>query len=55
LAIPPGTLLYGKGKGIYRIIFDIREHEQRVRVLRVWIKQSSNSASEFFQEQMATR
>jgi plasmid stabilization system protein ParE len=29
-------LLYGKGKGIYRIIFDIREEEQHVRVLRVW-------------------
>jgi plasmid stabilization system protein ParE len=29
-------LLYGTGKGIYRIIFDIREEEQRVRVLRMW-------------------
>jgi len=29
-------LLYGKGKGIYRIIFDIHDDEQHVRVLRVW-------------------
>jgi mRNA-degrading endonuclease RelE of RelBE toxin-antitoxin system len=29
-------LLFGKGKGIYRIIFDIRENNQHVRVLRVW-------------------
>jgi plasmid stabilization system protein ParE len=36
LGYPARHLLYGKGKGIYRIIFDIREDEQRVRVLRVW-------------------
>jgi plasmid stabilization system protein ParE len=29
-------LLYGKGRGVYRIIFDIREEERRVRVLRIW-------------------
>jgi plasmid stabilization system protein ParE len=29
-------LLYGKGKGVYRIIFHIREEEQHVRVLRIW-------------------
>jgi plasmid stabilization system protein ParE len=29
-------LLYGKGRGIYRIIFDIRQDEQHVRVLRIW-------------------
>jgi plasmid stabilization system protein ParE len=36
LGYPARHLLYGKGKGIYRIIFDIREDEQHVRVLRVW-------------------
>ncbi len=29
-------LLFGKGYGAYRIIFDLREGEQHVRVLRVW-------------------
>ncbi|HUE02341.1 MAG TPA: hypothetical protein VMR62_22410 [Bryobacteraceae bacterium] len=29
-------LLYGKGRGVYRIIFDIREEEWYVRVLRIW-------------------
>ena len=29
-------LLFGKGKGVYRIIFHIREHEKHVRVLRIW-------------------
>ncbi len=29
-------LLFGKGRGVYRIVFDIREKEQRVRVLRIW-------------------
>ena len=29
-------LLYGKGRGLYRIIFDIREEERHVRVLRIW-------------------
>jgi plasmid stabilization system protein ParE len=29
-------LLYGKGRGVYLIIFDIREEEQHVRVLRIW-------------------
>jgi plasmid stabilization system protein ParE len=29
-------LLYGKGRGVYRIIFHIREEEQHVRVLRIW-------------------
>ena len=36
LAILSAILLYGKGKGVYRIIFHIREDEQHVRVLRVW-------------------
>jgi plasmid stabilization system protein ParE len=29
-------LLYGKGRGTYRIIFHVREEEQHVRVLRIW-------------------
>jgi plasmid stabilization system protein ParE len=29
-------LLYGKGRGVYRILFHIREEEQHVRVLRIW-------------------
>jgi plasmid stabilization system protein ParE len=29
-------LLYGRGNGVYRIIFHIREDERHVRVLRVW-------------------
>ncbi len=36
LGFPARHLLYGKGKGVYRIIFHIREEEQHVRVLRVW-------------------
>jgi plasmid stabilization system protein ParE len=36
LGYPVRHLLYGKGKVIYRIIFDIREDEQHVRILRVW-------------------
>jgi plasmid stabilization system protein ParE len=36
LGYPASHLLYGKGHGIYRIIFHIREEEQHVRVLRVW-------------------
>jgi plasmid stabilization system protein ParE len=36
LGYPARHLLYGKGKGVYRIIFDILEAEQHVRVLRVW-------------------
>jgi plasmid stabilization system protein ParE len=36
LGYPVRHLLYGKGKGIYRIIFHIREDEQHVRVLRLW-------------------
>ena len=36
LGYPARHLLYGKGKGVYRIIFHIREQEQHVRVLRVW-------------------
>ena len=35
LGYPARQLLFGKGKGIYRIIFDIRENNQHVRVLRV--------------------
>jgi len=33
LGFPAGHLLYGKEKGTYRIIFDIREVEQHVGVL----------------------
>jgi plasmid stabilization system protein ParE len=29
-------LLYGKGNGVYRIIFHINEDERHVRILRVW-------------------
>ena len=29
-------LLYGKGRGVYRIIFHTAEAEQHVRVLRIW-------------------
>jgi plasmid stabilization system protein ParE len=29
-------LLYGKGRGVYRIIFHIQEEERQVRVLRIW-------------------
>ena len=36
LGYPARHLLYGKGKGVYRIIFHIHEEEQHVRVLRVW-------------------
>jgi hypothetical protein len=36
LGFPARHLLYGKGRGVYRIIFPIREDEKHVRVLRVW-------------------
>ena len=36
LGFPARHLLYGKGRGVYRIIFDIREEERHVRVLRIW-------------------
>jgi plasmid stabilization system protein ParE len=36
LGFPARQLLYGKGKGVYRIIFHIREDEQHVRILRIW-------------------
>jgi plasmid stabilization system protein ParE len=36
LGFPARHLLYGKGRGVYRIIFHIREDEQHVRVLRIW-------------------
>jgi len=29
-------LLFGKGNGVYRIIFHIQEDELHVRVLRIW-------------------
>ena len=29
-------LIFGKGRGVHRIIFHIREEEQHVRVLRIW-------------------
>lgn len=36
LGFPARHLLYGKGRGVYRIIFHIREDQQHVRVLRIW-------------------
>jgi plasmid stabilization system protein ParE len=36
LGYPARHLQYGKRKGVYRIIFHIREDEQHVRVLRIW-------------------
>ena len=36
LGFPARHLLYGRGNGVYRIIFDVHEDEQHVRVLRVW-------------------
>jgi plasmid stabilization system protein ParE len=36
LGFPARHLLYGKGRGVYHIIFHIREDEQHVRVLRIW-------------------
>jgi plasmid stabilization system protein ParE len=36
LGFPARHLLYGKGNGVYRIIFHVREDEQHVRVLRIW-------------------
>jgi len=36
LGYPVHHLLYGKRRGVYRVIFHIREEEQHVRVLRVW-------------------
>ena len=36
LGYPVRHLLYGKGTGVYRIVFHIREEERHVRVLRVW-------------------
>ena len=36
LGFPARQLLYGRGRGVYRIIFHIREDEQHVRVLRIW-------------------
>jgi plasmid stabilization system protein ParE len=36
LGYPARHLLYGKRKGVYRIIFHIREDQEHVRVLRIW-------------------
>jgi plasmid stabilization system protein ParE len=36
LGFPARHLLFGKGSGVYRIIFDIQEKQQQVRVLRIW-------------------
>ncbi len=33
---PARHLLYGKRRGVCRIIFHIREDQQHVRVLRIW-------------------
>jgi len=41
-------LLYGKSRGVYRIIFHIREEEQHVRVLRIWhASRDAITASDF--------
>ncbi len=36
LGFPARHPLFGKGRGVYRIIFHIQESEQHVRVLRIW-------------------
>ncbi len=36
LGFPARHLLFGKGHGVYRIIFHIQENQQHVRVLRIW-------------------
>jgi len=36
LGYPARHLLFGKGNGVYRIIFHIRDDERHVRVLRIW-------------------
>src|SRR5271157_3741127 len=36
LGFPARHLLYGKGNGVHRIIFHVREHEQDGRILRIW-------------------
>jgi plasmid stabilization system protein ParE len=36
LGCPVRHLLFGKGNGVYRIIFDVLEDERQVRVLRIW-------------------
>jgi plasmid stabilization system protein ParE len=36
LGYPARHLFFGKGNGVYRIIFHIRENEQHVHVLRIW-------------------
>jgi len=36
LGYPARHLLYGKGNGVYRIVFHVREDERHVRVLRIW-------------------
>ena len=36
LGYPARHLLFGKGNGVYRIIFHVRENERDVHVLRIW-------------------
>jgi plasmid stabilization system protein ParE len=36
LGFPARQSLYGKGRGVYRIIFNIQQEERHVRVLRIW-------------------
>ncbi len=36
LGFPARHLLFGKGNGVYRIIFHVQEDQQHVRVLRIW-------------------
>jgi len=36
LGYPARHLLFGKGNGVYRIVFHVREDQRHVRVLRIW-------------------
>ncbi len=36
LGYPPRHLLFGKGTGLYRIVFHIIEEDKHVRILRIW-------------------
>jgi toxin ParE1/3/4 len=36
LGFPARHLLYGKTRGVYRLIFNIQEKDRHVRILRIW-------------------
>jgi plasmid stabilization system protein ParE len=36
LGFPVRHLLYGRGRGTYRIVFHVHEEERHIRVLRIW-------------------